>query len=143
MHLRRLTKMHRILHSLVIPMSSPALPLFPSATVLTSLPYTSLSIFLSPSFSCSSFFHSLNPFPLLSSFCFPACSQLPLSPFLLSSSSVHHISFTQLLVLPSPLPELNGQGERSELDLACREQQAAPREAETCVCVHARVCAHV
>lgn len=87
------------------------------------------------------FFYSLNPFPFSCSFCFLTCSQLPLSLFLLSSISVHHNSFTHLLMLTPPQPKLNGQGERSELDLLPRrEQQAAPREAERLCCVRAHMC---
>lgn len=87
-------------------------------------------------------FYSLRPFPFSCSFCFLTCSQLPLSLLLLSSISVRHISFTQLLMLTPPQPELNGQGERSELGLLpCREQQAAPREAgRLCWCVCTDMC---
>lgn len=67
---------------------------------------------------------------------------LSASLFLLSSTSVH-ISFTQLLMFTSPLPELSGQGERSELDLLpCREQGAGPGEAVG-LCLCAFVCAHL
>jgi len=61
-----------------------------------------------------------------------------------SISAVIHLcvptSFTQLLVLTLAQPELNGQGERSELGfLPCREHQAAPKEAGS-LCLCARTC---
>lgn len=94
------------------------------------------------------FIFFINFFPLIP---FPFCVHFVfwhvlscLSLFLLSPTPVHHISFTQLLILASSLPRLNGQGERSELDLLpCREQEAALREAEGLCCVHAWVCVHV
>lgn len=56
-----------------------------------------------------------------------------------------HISFTQIFMLTSPLPELSGQGKRGELDFQpCREPQAAPREAvKLCLCASVSVCTRV
>lgn len=96
----------------------------------------------SPQFIFIDFF-PLTPFPFCVHFVFWHSLSCP-SLFLLSSTSVHHISFTQLLMLTSPLPQLTGQEERSELDLLpCREQEAAPREAvRMCLCA-CWVCTHV